>query len=343
MSTIQHVSLFSFPVHLFSNYLFRKSGLGLLLLDLSHGVDDSSHESDKNGGNGRESGGGAEKDDSRQRQRQLVESSDHGVGGGRGDSHTPGRAVRNTDTHETRDDHGEDDEVSGLGGEVDSHVGSRPVFKQQRREQENGNGQQVVVEGGVKVAKVGQLDSLSHVQHKRRTGKAVGQHPEVANVESGHGVGSVSRHGNGSRDITPSSNDGGHDHEHEGAECHAGDASAKPQNLTVGDQDNRQVLENGVDGDRQKLQSLGRGVDHDHKQQSNGEPLLGLVRVERSELAQPKRLTNGNGSQTHNALHGQQGQIQVERRTRQDILVGDGHENRGRAVRQDRQNRRVGD
>ena len=126
----------------------------------------------------------------------------------------------------------------------------------------------------VKVLEVGQLDALAHAEDIGGAAEAVEHHPDVAGVESGDlvvgdaaGVG-----GQSVLDIGPGSNDGGENHETEGEKSHAGDAAAEPQNLAVGNQDDGQVLEDGVDGDGEVLQSLGRGVDHADKEDRDGEP-----------------------------------------------------------------------
>ena len=80
--------------------------------------------------------------------------------------------------------------------------------------------------------------------------------------------------------VRPRSNDGAKDHEAEAQQGHACDGSAEPQHLAVCDQDDGQVLENGVDGNGQVLQGLGRGVDHADEEERDGEPLLRFVAVE---------------------------------------------------------------
>jgi hypothetical protein len=143
----------------------------------------------------------------------------------------------------------------------------------------------------VKVLEVGELDALAHAQHVRGGAEAVDQHPHVARVESRDLVGclagqssisGVGREGVG--DVRPGCDDGAEDHEAEAQQGHARDGSAEPQHLAVCDQDDGQVLEDGVDGDAEELQGLAAGVDHADQQEGDGEPFSRLVSVEVAEL-----------------------------------------------------------
>jgi hypothetical protein len=143
----------------------------------------------------------------------------------------------------------------------------------------------------VKVLEVGELDALAHAQHVRGGAEAVDQHPHVARVESRDLVGclagqssisGVGREGVG--DVRPGCDDGAEDHEAEAQQGHARDGSAEPQHLAVCDQDDGQVLEDGVDGDAEELQGLAAGVDHADQQEGDGEPFSRLVGVEVAEL-----------------------------------------------------------
>ena len=53
--------------------------------------------------------------------------------------------------------------------------------------------------------------------------------------------------------ICPSCNDRAKDHQSKREEGHAGHRAAKPKNLTIGNQDDGQVFEDGVDRNREKL------------------------------------------------------------------------------------------
>jgi hypothetical protein len=142
----------------------------------------------------------------------------------------------------------------------------------------------------VKVLEVGELDALAHAQHVRGRAEAVDQHPDVARVESrdlvgcltSQGVAGVGRERVG--DVRPCSNNRAEDHQAEAQQGHACDGAAEPQHLAVCDQDDGQVLEDGVDGDAEELQGLAAGVDHADQQEGDGEPFSRLVGVEVAEL-----------------------------------------------------------
>jgi hypothetical protein len=129
----------------------------------------------------------------------------------------------------------------------------------------------------VKVLEVCQLDALAHAEDVAGAAEAVQGHPDVTRVQGGDLVagGRAGVAGESVLDICPCSDEGREDHETEGEEGGSGDAAAEPQNLTVGDQDDGQVLENGVDGNGEVLQRLGRRVDHADEEKGDGEPCAG--------------------------------------------------------------------
>jgi len=73
-------------------------------------------------------------------------------------------------------------------------------------------------------------------------------------------------------DVRPGGNQGTEHHKAEGEESQRGDRATEPKDLAVSDQDNSQVLEDGIDGDRKELKGLGAGVDHADQQKSDREP-----------------------------------------------------------------------
>ena len=73
-------------------------------------------------------------------------------------------------------------------------------------------------------------------------------------------------------DIAPRRDDGGEHDESEGEERHGRDAAAEPEDLAVGDQDDGQVLEDGVDGDGEVFDCPGCCVDHGDEEEGDGEP-----------------------------------------------------------------------
>ena len=72
--------------------------------------------------------------------------------------------------------------------------------------------------------------------------------------------------------VCPSCDDRAEDHKAESEERHAGNRAAEPQNFTIGDQNDGQVLEDSIDGDGEKLEGLGAGVYHDNESQGYGKP-----------------------------------------------------------------------
>lgn len=72
--------------------------------------------------------------------------------------------------------------------------------------------------------------------------------------------------------VCPSCDYGTEDHQTEGEEGHGGDRAAEPEYLAVCDQDDGQVLEDGVDRDREELERPSACVDHTNEEKSNGEP-----------------------------------------------------------------------
>jgi len=131
----------------------------------------------------------------------------------------------------------------------------------------------------VKVLEVGQLDALPHAEDVGCAAEAVQQHPDVSAVEgrdgaTRRGLGAVTRYR--VLDVGPCCDDRGEDHQAEGEERHAGHAAAEPKHLAVGDQDDGQVLEDGVDRDGEKLDGFAAGVDHSDQQERDGEPWMFL-------------------------------------------------------------------
>jgi hypothetical protein len=80
-------------------------------------------------------------------------------------------------------------------------------------------------------------------------------------------------------DVRPSRDDGTQDHESEGEKSHGCDRAAEPKNLAVGDQDDRQILEDGVDGNGQISERFGTGIDHSDEEDGYREPWASNVRA----------------------------------------------------------------
>lgn len=73
-------------------------------------------------------------------------------------------------------------------------------------------------------------------------------------------------------DVSPGGNQRTEHHQAEGEESQRGDRATEPKDLAIGDQDNGQVLEDGIDRDRKELKGLGAGVNHADQQKSDREP-----------------------------------------------------------------------
>ena len=139
------------------------------------------------------------------------------------------------------------------------------------------------------VLEVHLLDNLAHAQNVRGGAEHVHAHPRVTGVQGGDSIGSlgsVTDALDGGLDIGPSSNDGTEDHQTEGEQSHGGDAAAEPEDLTVGDDNDGQVLEDGVHGNGEELERLGAGIDHAHEQQRDREPCCSPMSASRSKLLQ---------------------------------------------------------
>lgn len=137
----------------------------------------------------------------------------------------------------------------------------------------------------VKVLEVGQLDALPHAQDVGCAAEAVEHHPDVSRVQGRDLVASFAAlgatvAGESVLDVGPGGNQGGKHHQTEREEGHAGDAAAKPENLAICDENDGQVLEDGVDRDGQELEGLGRGVDHADQKERDGEPCGDLSVIE---------------------------------------------------------------
>jgi len=131
----------------------------------------------------------------------------------------------------------------------------------------------------VVVLEVHLLDNLAHAQHIGRGANNVHAHPGVAGVqggESSRGLGRVSAV-DGGLDISPGGNDGAEHHQSEGQQGEGRHAAAEPEDLAVCNDDDGQVLEDGVDGDGEELEGLGAGVDHADEEQRDGEPWVADV------------------------------------------------------------------
>ena len=118
------------------------------MADLGDGIYNATDETDEDGGDTAEGDGRVEEDETADSNRKLVERTDHGVGGGRGDTDTPGGGVGYEDRAHAGDDHDHNHTVAKLGREALGEVGGRPIFNEERSDKEDRNGEQVVVVHG---------------------------------------------------------------------------------------------------------------------------------------------------------------------------------------------------
>lgn len=124
--------------------------LGLLLhLHLAPGIDDAADETKENGRHAAKGDGSVEEDETTDGNGQLVEGSNHGVGGRGGDTDAPGGGVRDENGAETRVDHAEHQAVARLDREVAGQILTGPVLEKESEDNNNGDGQEVVVEHGL--------------------------------------------------------------------------------------------------------------------------------------------------------------------------------------------------
>jgi hypothetical protein len=114
----------------------------------------------------------------------------------------------------------------------------------------------------VEILEVGQLDAFAHAQNVRRGAQAVDQHPDVSRIQSRNLAGGVTGALDGVLDISPGGNQGAEDHQTEGEQGQISDGATEPEDLSIGDQDDGQILEDRVNGNGEELESLGAGVDH---------------------------------------------------------------------------------
>lgn len=124
----------------------RKDALGDRLSDLGPSEHQTGDETDEDGRNTAEGDGSVEEDKSGEGNGELVEGSDHGVGGGRGCTNAPGGAIRDEDGGKTGVDHADVKGVPVLLGEVLGQVLDGPVLSDQGADDKYRDTEGVVVE-----------------------------------------------------------------------------------------------------------------------------------------------------------------------------------------------------
>ena len=135
----------------------------------------------------------------------------------------------------------------------------------------------------IEVLEVGQLDAFPHAQNVGSSADAIEHHPQVSGIERGNGVRgricSISNPSQRMLNIRPGRNDRAGNHQSEGKEGHWRDGTSEPQNLSICDQDDCEILEYSVNRDREELKRLGAGVNHADEKEGDGKPYAVLVHV----------------------------------------------------------------
>lgn len=165
----------------------------------------------------------------------------------------------------------------------------------------NGHEHEVIRIRTVKVLEVGKLDALPHAEQVCSRAEAVHHHPSVASIECRDLLAAASA-SQSVLNVCPRSNDRAEDHQAKGEQSHWCDVSAKPDDLTICNENNCQILEDGIDGNAEILQRLGRGIDHADKEEGDWKPLLGLFCVEVAELSISNKLQCLDSHDTDNTL-----------------------------------------
>lgn len=148
----------------------------------------------------------------------------------------------------------------------------------------------------VKVLEVRELYPLPHAQNVACGAEAIEKHPDVSSIERRDLLARLAtRRSPPVRlkrmlDIRPRRNDTAKHHQAKAEQSHAGHAAAEPEHLAISDQDDCQVLEDGVDGDAEELERFAAGVDHADEEERDGEPFSGFVGVEVAEAGEAKEL-----------------------------------------------------
>jgi len=128
----------------------------------------------------------------------------------------------------------------------------------------------------VEVLEVGQLYPLSHAQDVGCSAEAVKHHPKISGIQrrdsAGSLAGSFSKACQGMLNIRPCCNDGAEDHQPKGEQGHRCDGSTEPEHLTICNEYNCKIFENGVHRNRKKLQRFCARVDHTNKEERNWKP-----------------------------------------------------------------------
>jgi hypothetical protein len=169
--------------------------------------------------------------------------------------------------------------------------------------------------------------------------------------------------------ICPSSNHRAKNHESEREECRGRNASSEPQDFSVCNDNDGQVLENRVNRDGKELERFRAGIDHTNEKKGDWEPYSSisptpfkftnqltsprLLRIEWRQIRDQARLfAEHNSNNTHKRLpmsaiflfsftrntylNRQVKEVQIPVLARNTIFIGNRHRYRGQTIRQDR-------
>lgn len=101
--------------------------------------------------------------------------------------------------------------------------------------------------------------------------------------------------------IRPSSNDRAENHKSEGKKGRGCDASSEPQNFSVCNDNDGQILEDCVDWDGKELERFSTGIDHTNEEKGNGKPCevisnLSFPLADESYMSLPSLYRKARGS-----------------------------------------------
>jgi len=156
----------------------------------------------------------------------------------------------------------------------------------------------------IKILEVGELDALAHSKNIGSGTEAVGKHPRITGIEMrdlGVAVGRVEVR-DGVLDISPGSDERREYHKSEREQRHASYGATEPENFAVGNDDDGQVLEDGVNGNGQELDGPSARVDHADKEERDGKPTSGDIGVEVAVCNDTGRLATLDSRDTNNRL-----------------------------------------
>lgn len=117
----------------------------------------------------------------------------------------------------------------------------------------------------IEILEVRQLNPLPHSQHERRRAQTIDTHPHIPRMQRLQLITcdrTIPIATKSMLNIGPSRDHTRQNHQPKREQSHPGDRAAKPKDLTVCDEDDGHVFEDGVDWNGEVLDRFGTGVDH---------------------------------------------------------------------------------